>query len=157
MARKPDIQYVHQFYVYGSEAPALELKSTKRKRKTTLPKAVPEQKIEVRVDPVALCGMVVAVTMLILMAVGVHQYLAVCKSYEVMTDYVIDLQNENVELKQTYEAGYDLDDIAAKATALGMIPADQAQVITFDGTLPEPEPETPFWEEIIWFFQGLFA
>ena len=39
MVRKPDIQYVTQFYSYGSEAKVLELKPKTQKKKFTLPPA----------------------------------------------------------------------------------------------------------------------
>ena len=52
-ARKPDIQYVTQFYVYGSEARVLELKPERRKSRTILPKAAPNsnKEILVKLDP----------------------------------------------------------------------------------------------------------
>ena len=157
MDRKPEIQYIHQFYVYGSEAPAVELKPRKKKRHFTLPQAAPDKKIRISVDSMALCGIVVAVTMLILMAVGVCQYMDVCADYEVMSDYVIELRNENVRLEQEFQAGYDLTDIQEKAIAIGMIPADQAEVVTISGEVPAAEPEPSIFAEIIWFLKGLFA
>ena len=74
MARKPDIQYVQQFYVHGSEAKVLELKPRRRVIKTILPKVAPDKSIRIGVDPIALCGIVVAFAMLVLMAVGCCQY-----------------------------------------------------------------------------------
>lgn len=156
-ARKPDIQYIDQFYVHGSEARVLELKPKKRRIKTVLPIARPEEKIEVRIDPVATCAIVVCVVMLILMAVGVHQYLQVLKLNQAMEHYVIELQNENVELREEYKAGYDPDDIRTKAAALGMIPLRNAQVVTINPVIPEPEPEPTLWDDVVWFFSGLFA
>jgi len=38
-----------------------------------------------------------------------------------------------------------------------MIPMEEAEVITITPVLPEPEPETPWWENISWFLKGLFA
>lgn len=157
MERKPDIQYIHQFYVYGSEAPAIELRPQKKKRRAVLPQTAPQKKIRICIDPMAVCGIVVAVSMLILMAVGVCQYLEVCEDYQVMSDYVIELRNKNVELEQQFQAGYDLEDVQQKAIAIGMIPAEEAEVITISGYVPAPEPEPSIWEEIIWFMKGLFA
>ncbi|MBR4291011.1 MAG: hypothetical protein IKT52_10320 [Oscillospiraceae bacterium] len=159
MVQKPDIQYVTQFYSYGSEAKILELKPRQKteKKKFVLPKALPQQKIQLRIDPVALAAIAVAVVMVVLMAVGVSSYLDACAEYEVMTDYVISLQNFNVEKQQEYVKLYDLNDIKDKALALGMIPIEEAQIVTFSPVLPEPEPETPWWENISWFLKGLFA
>ena len=157
MVQKPDIQYVTQFYSYGSEAKVLELKPKQQKKKFVLPKAMPKQKIQLRVDPVAWASIVTAVVMVILMALSVNSYLAACADYEVMTNYVIELQNFNVEKQQEYVKMYNLDDIREKALALGMIPLEEAQTITITPVIPEPEPEPLWWENITWFLKGLFA
>ena len=159
MARKPDIQYVTQFYIHGSEAPAIELEPARRKRKSAKTGAAyqPARKIRVLIDPMALCGIVVAVVMVVLMAVGVWQYMDTCERYENMISYVIDLQNENVGLKQTYKAGYDPADIQEKALAIGMIPIEEAEVVYISEYVPVEEPQTSIWEEISWFLKGLFA
>ena len=157
MVQKPDIQYVTQFYSYGSEAKVLELKPKAQKKKFTLPMAVPQQKIDIRVDPVAWAGMLVAVVLVLLMAVSVDSYLDVCADYEAMNNHVIKLQNINVQTEREYAKLYDLEDIKSKALGLGMIPIEDAEVIFIQPVLPEPEPETPWWENISWFMKGLFA
>lgn len=157
MVQKPDIQYVTQFYTYGSEAKVLELKPVPKKKKFTLPKAIPQQKICIRVDPVAWAGILVSLVMVALMAVSVNSYLDTCAEYEAMTNYVISLQNSNVEKQQEYVTLYDLTDIEEKALALGMIPAEDAQVCVINPVLPQPEPEQSWWENISWFLKGLFA
>ena len=157
MVQKPDIQYVTQFYSYGSEAKVLELKPAQKKKKFTLPKAIPQQKICVRIDPVAWAGIAVALVLIIVMAVSVNGYLDACAEYEAMTDHVISLQNFNVEKQLEYAQMYDLNDIQEKALALGMIPIAEAEVITIRPVMPEPEPETPWWDNISWFMKGLFA
>ena len=157
MVQKPDIQYVTQFYSYGSEAKVPELKPVKKKQKTALPLAKPDQKIRIAVDYVALAGIMIAIAMVIVMAFSVRGYLETCDEYRTMTKRVIALQNINVEKQQEYKALYDLDDIREKALALGMIPMEDAEVITISPVIPEPEPETPWWENISWFMKGLFA
>lgn len=157
MVQKPDIQYVTQFYSYGSEAKVLELKPAKKKQKSALPVAKPEQKIRISVDPVAIAGILIAVVMVVLMAVSVRGYLEICDEYRVMTKRVITLQNINVKNQCDYEEMYDLDDIREKALALGMIPLEEAEVITITPVIPEPEPEPTWWENISWFMKGLFA
>lgn len=157
MSRKPDIQYVTQFYSYGSEAKVLELKPEKKKHKFILPKAAPNQKIFIHVDPVAWAAIAAAAVLVLLMAFSVKSYLNTCTEYERMTDYVIGLQNSNVEKQQAYVKMYDLDDIQQKALALGMIPLEDAEVVTFSPVYPQPEPEVPWWDGIVWFLKGLFA
>ena len=157
MVQKPDIQYVTQFYSYGSEAKVLELKPKQQKKKFVLPKAMPKQKIQLRIDPVAWASIVTAVVLVILMALSVNSFLAACADYEAMTAYVIELQNFNVEKQQEYVKLYDIDDVREKALALGMIPLEEAQTIMITPVIPEPEPEPLWWENITWFLKGLFA
>ena len=158
MVKKPDIQYIDKFYVHGSEARVLELKPKRRIIKTVLPLSAPDKTIKIAVDPVALCGIVVAVAMLVLLAVGAVQYANVCSQYQDMMDYVVAVQNRNVDLKQQYEDGYDLAEIEEQALALGMIPKAEAKAISV-GTVevPQREPEMSIWEEMRWLMEGLFA
>ena len=76
MAKKPDIQYIDKFYVHGSEARVLELKPKRRIIKTVLPLSVPDKTIKIAVDRVALCGIVVAVLMIVVMVVGLVDFKA---------------------------------------------------------------------------------
>ena len=159
MAQKPDIQYVHQFYVYSSEAQAPELKPAKKKRRAKI--VLPTPKIRkaflVRYDVASVCGIVVACMMMVLMTVGLYQLCETRQEYAQMERYVISLQNENIDLQNTYKSGYDLADIREKALALGMIPVEEAQTVAIQVSVPEPEPEPTLWENIYWFFTELFA
>lgn len=157
MARKPDIQYIHQFYVPGSEAQKVELKPQPRKAKTTLPKPKAEKKIRIQVDPVALVGLVVAVVMVVLMAVGLVQFMAVCDTHYALQQEIANLNVEKAELEHTYSSGYDLDKIRETALALGMVPVSEAKTISVTIETPQPEPEPAWWEDIVWFLEGLFA
>lgn len=157
MVRKPDIQYVHEFYVHGSEARVIELKPKRRVIKTILPKIAPDRSIRIGVDPIALCGIAVAVVMLVLMLVGVGQFINARNDYQAMTNQVISLQNENVVLRQKYESSYDLDEITHMAHSLGMIPVEEAHVMYINPVVPVREAEPTMWENIRWFVDGLFA
>ena len=157
MVRKPDIQYIDKFYVHGSEARVLELKTLKKKAKTVLPSFYPQKETVIRVDALSLCAIAVAVAMAVLMVVGCFQLKASYDRYEVMSDYVISLQNENVKLSQRYYAGFDPVDIGWKAHALGMIPMEEAKTVAFSVTIPEEEPAPTFWEDMVWFLKGLLA
>ena len=157
MARKPDIQYIDKFYVHGSEARVLELKPQKRKAKTVLPSFAPQKETVVRIDALSLCAIVVAVTMMVLMVVGCCQLKASYERCEIVSDYVISLQNKNVELSEKYYSGFDPVDIHWKATALGMIPMEEAKTVTMTVTVPEEEPAPTIWENVVWFLEGLLA
>ena len=157
MANKPDIQYL--YYVPGSEAQVIEFKPAKkaRKAKTVLPKAVPQKKIRMAVDRASMAGIAVAFVMAVLLAVGLWQYLDVCAEHREMSDKVILLQNENVRLQQQFEAGYDLEEIRIMAQAMDMVPQEELETIAIHVEVPVPEAEPTWWENLCWYFEGLFA
>ena len=156
MVKKPEIQYIDKFYVYGSEAKVLELKP-KRRIKTILPLSVPDKTIKIPVDPGAIGGILVAVALLVTLVIGCVQYVQVYRQYRTMMDYVVTEQNLNVELRETYKSQIDLVQVREKALALGMIPREEAPTITIRAELPQREPEMTYWEEFVWLCKGLFA
>ena len=157
MVKKPEIQYIDKFYVHGSEAQVLELKPRRRIIKTVLPLSAPDKTIRIGIDPVAICGIVVAVALMVALVLGTVQYVQVCREYRAMMDYVVSVQNENVELRESYRSKVDLDAVEARALELGMIPIEMAGKITIRVEQPVPEPEMTIWDEIEWFCKGLFA
>ena len=157
MSQKPKIQYVGQFYVHGSEARQLELQEKKKQAKSKLP-LERLRKIEVvYLDPVAIFGIVTALVMLTVMILGVLQIRDDWKEYRVMSNYVSRLNSENAELQADYRSQYDLEDIRIKAQALGMVPKSELEVRTVYVTIPQPEPEMTWLDELQWFLSGLLA
>lgn len=156
MARKPEIQYVGQFYVYGSEAKAV---APKKRPQFQLPKPRLElEKIEkIYVDPVALIGLVVAAVMLICMVVGACQIKSCWQEYEEVSHYLSELKRENARLEHTYHTSYDIDEVAAKAEAMGLVSMDQIPSMSVRVTVPPTEQEMTAWDEFVWFMKGLFA
>ena len=157
MARKPDIQYIGEFYTYGSEARKVELQPTPKKENRNLPKPVQQKKVTIYVDPVALVGIVVAVAMVILMAVSMMQYMDATEAHVAMEDYVRDLRDVNIKLTHDYRTQMDLQYVEDTARAIGMVPASEVEVMTVNVTVPQPEPERTVWDDIQWFLDGLFA
>ena len=157
MARKPDIEYINKFYVHGSEAKVIEFKTDKRTPRTTLPKPIQEKKLSILVDPVALFGLVVALTMLVVMAVGLVDYRAACLEKQATESYVTELRNDNIMLKHTYRNSYDPEVVRETALALGMIPAAEAETIAIRTVIPQQEPEWTWWENFKWQLSQLFA
>lgn len=159
MARKPDIQYVGQFYVHGSEARAPEIKPIPKPVKRPVAQPRPEKKMELLVDPVALASIAVAAVMLVLMVVSTMHYVQALTDYQNMEQYVISLQDENARLSHELQINdaYDLDSIRTTALTMGMIPAGEAETAQITLNIPQPEPEPTFWDNLTWFFQGLFA
>ena len=154
MSQKPKIQYVGQFYIHGSEARQLELQEKKKQAKSKLP-LERLRKIEVvYLDPVAIFGIVTALVMLTVMILGVLQIRDDWKEYRVMSNYVSRLNSENAELQAEYRSQYDLEDIRIKAQALGMVPKSDLEVRTVYVTIPQPEPEMTWLEEVQWFLSG---
>ena len=156
MSQKPKIQYVGQFYIHGSEARQLELQE-KKKAKSKLPLERLRKMEVIYLDPVAIFGIVTALVMLTVMILGVLRIRDDWEEYRVMSNYVSRLNSENAELLADYRSQYDLEDIRVKAQAMGMVPKSELEVRTVYVTIPQPEPEMTWLEEIQWFLSGLFA
>ena len=157
MSQKPKIQYVGQFYIHGSEARQLELQEKKKQAKSKLPLERLRKIKVVYLDPVAIFGIVTALVMLTVMILGVLQIRDDWKEYRVMSNYVSRLNSENAELRADYRSQYDLEDIRIKAQALGMVPKSELEVRTVYVTIPQPEPEMTWLDELQWFLSGLLA
>ena len=157
MPRKPEIQYIGQFYVHGSEAKKVEVQQIPKKAKAQLPKQQVQQVKQVCIDPVAICGMAVAVILAVVMIFGAAQVGHAWDEYEVMAGYASDLRYENIRLERQYHSKYDLEEIRIAAENLGMIPVEEAQVMSLTVTMPVAQPEPTVWEDITWFLKGLFA
>ena len=159
MVRKPDIQYVGQFYTYGSAAKEVALQQKQAKTKLPLERLRSMQ--ELRLDPVAWFGIVVSVVMIVTMVVGALNIRSAWAEYEAMHSYVTELRQENTRMELQYHRGYNLTDIEGTAVSLGMIPVSEAQTMTVKVTVPTPKEEPTRWEEfkdyVQWFIDGLFA
>ena len=156
MNQKPKIQYVGQFYIHGSEARQLELQEKKKRAKSKLPMERLHKAEVIYLDPVAIFGITVALIMLAVMIVGAVRIHADWQEYRVMSDYVSRLNSENAQLQADYRSQYDIEDIRVKAAALGMVPKSELEKRTVYVTVPQPEPEMTWLEEIQWFLNGLF-
>ena len=161
MVRKPDIQYVGQFYVYGSEAKKLAQQERREKVKNLLPLERLRNIQVVRLDPVAIFGIVTAVVMMVTMIIGAVNIGNTWDEYERMQNYVAELEQTNVKLEREYRLSYDLAEIEAAALSMGMVSADSVQWLQISGEIPVPEEEPSAWEEfrdyVEWFVDGLFA
>ena len=157
MNQKPKIQYVGQFYVYGSEARALEQQNQARKPKTTLPEEKLRQIQKLYVDPVALIAIAVSVIMLVTMLMGLKQLRGDWVEYQQVSTYVHRLREENHTKTETFRETYTLSDVRAKASAMGMIPKAEAEHVAITVTAPQIDPEPTWVENMIWFLKGLFA
>ena len=157
MAQKPEIQYVGQFYIHGSEAKKLAQKKEQKKAKTQLPQHRFERARKVYVDPLAIASLCIATVMLVTMVMGALSIQTAWEDLRIAQQRVYELQNDNVILTSQYRAGYDLDEVRSAALALGMIPVEEAQVMNLHVTVPVQQPEPTFLEDLVWFLEGLFA
>lgn len=160
MAQKPykhNIEYIQKFYSYGSEAKVIEFKPVYREpEKLKPPKRERDPVTTICIDPIAFCGIMVAVVMLLVMVAGMIQYGVVCKDHAVMTNYVNELREDETLLRHQYTAGYDLAEIETTARALGMIPISEAQTISIHVEVPQKQETPGVFENVMWFLSGLF-
>lgn len=157
MARSNDVQYV-RFYSYGSAAEKVEL-PVKEKKKNTLPKPKLEQvsrKI-MKMDALALTGIVVAAVMLVCMMIGLIQVNIANAQLQQAKVMVAQLEAENDRLKTEYEHGYDLAEIRISAEAMGLVPEEEVRHVTIKVPEEAVEKETTWWEQWLLDFQDLFA
>lgn len=153
---KDSSRYI-RFYTPGTAAVKVEIQD--EQTWAPLPEQKPEKKLSIYVDPVAILGFVVAVSMLIMMAVGIHELNAVRREVVTLEHYVASLTEENQILEETYKAGYDPERIRRKALEMGMVPAEQIpQTRIYVVAAPTPaEEEETIWSQITEFLTDLFA
>ena len=157
MAQKPEIQYIGQFYVHGSEAKKLARKNEQKKAKTELPLHRFERVRKVHVDVLAISSILMAAVLMITMVAGILSLQTSWQELHVAQEYVYELESKNATLAAAYRAGYNLDEVHSAAIALGMIPAAEAQTMSLKVTVPEIQPEPTLLDDIVWFLEGLFA
>ena len=152
MDQKPVIQYVGQFYVYGSEVQARK----KKEKKSLLPRA-PRAEVQrcVYVDPVAVCGIAVALLMLVVLAVGAFQLRAAMQQYNAQSEQLSAIKRENARLEHLYRTSLDLEAVQAQAEKLGMVPAEELEHIELVVTVGQAPEEPTAWENFLWFVKGL--
>lgn len=152
MIQKPEIQYIGQFYLPGSEAPELA-----QKPKAKLPKPRHEKARRIYVDPVALGGMAVAAVMLVLLVVGAFRLHRSWEEYNNMSATFSEVRRENAQVTHKYRTGLDLEKIEKTAKGMGMIPQEEAETAKVWVSVPQREQPPSFWDELKWFLTGLFA
>ena len=157
MERKPDIQYIGQFYVYGSEAKQLEEQSEQKKRKIRLPLLKAEKIYRIQVDPVAICAILTAVVMLVVMVLGTLRMHQAWQQFGVVQNYRNQLKQTNIQLTNQYRESIDLESIRQAALAMGMVETDQVETRYITVKIPQREPDPTWWENFRWFWQGLFG
>lgn len=156
MAKKPDARYV-QIYNPGSTAKKLDFPPRKEKFRLPKPKVHKEHRKVIYVDPLALCATAAAGILLIAMVAGMIRLGDTGSRMESLESSVSVLQQENVQLRQEFEGIYDPVAVEYQAREDGMISSEEAQHVSMELTVPQPQKELSFWERTRLFFSELFA
>ena len=157
MARKAEVRYIN-FYSVGSSAYKVDTMPIPQKKQTMpLPKQRKRKKILLRVDPVAVAGVVLACIMLIMMVVGLCQLGTAKRQATQMQSYVMQLKERNRALEMEYRAGYNPEQIHQYAAQMGMVPVEQVQHIQITVPVSGPAEAPTVWENVYTFLVGLFA
>ncbi len=123
MAQKHDILYVN-FYTDGSAArkvaPAFPESQPRRQSR-----AAKQKKIVLHIDPVAVCSLLVAVALLVMMAVGLTRFQQARAEAQMMENYVRQLSEQNEALRTEFDSSVNLEEVEKTALALGMVPKEQ--------------------------------
>lgn len=154
---KHDIEYITKYFTPGTEAVRVDPKLKPEKEKTLLPKVQERPRRKVYVDPLALCAVTVATVLTLMLVLTMFRFADTYRNCEQVKSTLTAIEDKNVLLTHEYHASYDLAEVEKKALALGMIPISQAQTETVTVTIPEPAKQPTLWEDICWFFEGLFA
>lgn len=151
---KSESRYI-QFYTAGSSACKVELR--REQEWAPLPAEKPKEKKVIPVDPVAILGFLVAVSMLFLMAVGINHLNTTRQEVAVLEHYVAQLAQENQTLSETYADGYDLETVRMQALDMGMVSAEQIPQTPIHVEVPAVEAEVTLWNRVTTTLTGLFA
>ena len=154
MDQKPVIQYVGQFYVYGSEVKA---KKKNEPKLPLLPKLKQTREHRIYVDPVAVGGIVLAVAVLVALVVGAIQLTVCMNQYNEASQTLSEVKRENARLEHAYRTGLNLESIRQRAEELGLVAESEVTHASITVTVPEPQREPSAWENFLWFLSGLLG
>lgn len=156
MALQADVRYV-QYSVDGTAARKVQRQVVQQETAPVCKRHKTERKV-IAVDPVALAGIILSAVVLVAMVVGLVQYQQNVRLSRQMSEYVQQLEQENVKLEQIYRDGYDLDEIRDIAVEAGMVPEDTVEKVVFSVEEPEQEQvQMSFWDTVTTFLAGIFA
>lgn len=154
VAQKAEIQYVSQFYDYGSDK---HKKKKKKVPKDFVPDKKPVKIHTVTLDPVALCGILSAVVLCAALIFGGLSLNAQWREHVALKQYLVQLKTDNSALRHKFSLSYNIEDIRTMADTIGLVPEDEIEVRYVRVTPPEPKPRKDPFENLKWFLKGLFA
>lgn len=146
MAQKPEIQYI-RYYVDGTAARKPEPQLPRRSQKP-LPRKKRRPRYVVKVQPLAVLGIVLAVVLLGVMISGIFDFLDAREALAQLQQDVQDQRSYNAQLREKYEQDIDLEEIRRAALALGMVPEDQVRHISISVSKTQPEQDDGFLTQL---------
>ena len=153
MANKYGIQYV-SFYTQGSSAK--KIAPVRQAPKVILPEPKKRKRRVIYVDPVAILSLVVAVSLFIMMTVGLCVLHQEQMQTSRMEQYADRLQAENVALTDDFNAKFDPVEVEQTALALGMKPQSQVpQTVIY--VPAQPQQQEPAQTSTFLTYMGLFV
>ena len=155
MAIQPEVRYINA-YVSGNIALQPE-KMPQKQVSGRLPKARKQQKWLIRVDLVAVGGILAAFVLSIMLVVGLVQMNQAQREAKMYKEYAMSLKQDNAQMRDTYASEYDLDEVREIAITMGMVPVEQVEHVTMQVVTPEVVQEPTAWESFWTFFLGMFA
>lgn len=154
MTQRFEVQYIRA-YTDGSAArkiaPVAPLKTIK------LPKIKKQKKVSIKVDPIAIGSIIMAVFLAITLAVGIFRFQAAQQELVQMQTYVQQLKTQKAVLDASFSDSCDLEEVERTALALGLVPQEQVRHVTVRAPLVQSEETPGAWEQIYIFLTGLFA
>ena len=147
MARKPEIQYI-QYYVDGTAARKPEPRPLPGKQKKPLPQKKRRPRYVLKVQPLAVLGIVLSLVLLCMMFSGISEFREAQQQMRQMQDHVVSQRQRNAQLREKYEEDIDLEEIRRAALALGMVPEEQVKHITVSVPMEQPVPENNFLTQL---------
>ena len=154
MAQRLEVQYIRA-YTDGSAArkmaPVAPLKTMK------LPKVKKYKRVAIKIDPIAIGSIIMAVCLAITLAIGMFRFYAAQQELAQMQTYVQQLKTENAVLDASFSNSCDLQEVEKTALALGLVPQEQVKHVSVRAPRVQVEETPDAWEQIYIFLTGLFA
>lgn len=155
MAMKAEVRYINA-YVSGTCVPQQE-KMPQKKSSAQLPRVRKKQKWLISVDVVALFGLVAAVVLGISMIVSLVQMNNTRQEAQMYKEHALSLQAQNEQLRDTYYANYDAEEVRQIALQMGMVPVEQVKHMEVQVQEPQQTQQPSGWESFWAFLVGMFA
>ena len=154
MEQKPVIQYVGQFYVYGSEVKAPKKKKEEKKHVLPSPPK-PAKEHCVYIDPVAVCGIALAVLLMVSLVLGAIQLKEAMDDYNAESEVLTSIQRQNAVLEHKYRTSLNLESVQTQAEKLGLVAEAEAEHRSVYVNAPEPAKEETLVQRLWWHIRGL--